>query len=112
MGLEFKPLEDIARDNSIGVGDLFVLRELPSNANSQSTTESPVYCGIMDTYTVSDENPCGLEVGKMFHGIRVFDHKYNGNLNATKVATVFHDSYKGLLIPFESTQQYEYAPLG
>ena len=112
MGLDFKPLEDIACDNSIGAGDLFILKELPSGNNCHSTTERPVYCGRMDTYTVPDENPAGMEVGQIFHGLRVFDHKYDGRLTATNVHTVFHDPKRGLLVPFNTSQKYEYAPLG
>ena len=108
MGDNFKPLEDIAEDDSIRVGDLFILRELPSGSNCQSTTKRPVYCGMMENFTVDTDN-CGIEKGRQFWGLRVFHYEYNGSLKGDRGPSVFHDEERGLLIPFNIAQKYEYA---
>lgn len=111
MGCKFRPIEDIAGDDSIGVGDVFVLRELPSGSNGRKTVDQPVYCGVMDKYEVPDNPPGGLEAGQDFYGVRVYHFNEEGRFRAHG-RSVFNHPDRGLLIPFDTNQKYEYAPVG
>ncbi|MBW2980889.1 hypothetical protein KY360_05730 [Candidatus Woesearchaeota archaeon] len=106
MPAQFRPLEQIADDPTVEVGDMLMVR---GNIGSEGSQLVPVFYAGLDIY-VSDGS-AGLKKGKEFPGIRVF-HKFDSQGRpqvGEHRASVFYDCHKGLLIPFSGATKNEYA---
>lgn len=108
---EFRPLEEIADDQTVQAFDWILLRgHMPGGAFEAVPV---IYIGV-DEY-VSDGS-CGLEKGEVFRGIRVF-HKLVGKppkpaIDPRYRNNCLYDREKGLLIPFKhGTEKVEYVLL-
>ena len=105
---QFKPLEQIEDDNSVNCGDLIMLKTF-DELTLTKYLDRPVYCGMIDTY-ISDGSG-GFKNGRKFKWLRVFDYKRGNSYGIFGSYTFFHNDGKGLLLPFNYKNKYQYALL-
>ena len=107
---KFKSLQEIVSDKNVVFGDLIMLRTIYSFTDGNISHDKPVFYGEIDN-CISDGN-AGFKKGKDFKGIRIFHYRReNGHFKADDDHTVFHHPKKGLLIPFNYENKYEYSLL-
>jgi len=110
MTNEFKQLSEIVRDIDVDPGDLIMLRAISNfpYSNKREYFDKAVFHGEVDVY-ISDGS-AGLEKGRHFKGLRIFHHRReDGSFEADNNHTVFYNNEKGLLIPFDYGDIYEYS---
>ena len=97
---EFKPLEEIALDDSINHGDLFLVKTTTDGFGGIAEVVLPYFYGGRGRYT--GDGAGGIKKGTSFAGIRIFNAVENGRfVFHNHEHSIFSHYTEGLLLPFE-----------
>jgi hypothetical protein len=107
---EFRPIEELAQDDLIEVGDLILLREHRSyQGEAIDTTTRPIFYMGLGTHVIRSKDRSEIKVGTKLRGIRVgvehlVDHTAKNRARVCGdygVHDYLKDRVKGNLIPFK-----------